>query len=208
MSTPRILSAATVLLALMLPTLAVADETPSIRRLTAEEITALQGGDTVVVMQSGMPVRGEVIGLIHAPLAELAPILTDYPHITEWAPATEDIVVVGTEGNATLIEGRTVLPLLVDRTWRMRSRAGYEVVDGEQAFVYRFDHVPGTGNINTSFGYWVLYSLDEDPSWTYVRYVANADAGIAIPSGVIRWVTGRALPDLIDGLRERHDALH
>jgi len=189
-------------------TSAYASETPAIRTLTADEIARLKEGDTIVTAAGRTPVRGEVIGLIRAPVDQLAPILVDYPNITRWAPATEDLVVVGTDGDATLIEGRTVLPLLTDRTWRMRSRASWQTLGGKRAFVYRFDHVPGTGNINTSFGYWVLYTLDEDPAYTYVRYVANADPGIAIPSGVLRFVTSRALPDLIEGLRDRHAVLH
>ena len=50
-----------------------------------------------------------------------------------------------------------------------------------EAFIYRFDYVHGTGNIDESFGFWVLYALPDHPEWTYVRYVVNADPGIAIP---------------------------
>lgn len=186
-----------------------ADESPSIRVLSAEEVTELMEGDTLRDVQRGMPVRAEVIGLIQAPVDELAPILVDYPNIPEWAPATRDIEVVGSGDGCTYIEGTTALPWPIsDRNWRMCSRSGYDAVDGIDAFVYRFNHVPGTGNIETSFGYWVLYALPDHPDWTYVRYVVNADAGVALPQGIIRWVTRNALPDLIDGLRDRHDELN
>ena len=188
---------------------ASASESPSIRHLDADEVTELMGGETIRAVDRGNPLRAEVIGLIQAPRDELAEILLDYPQIPVWAPSTGDVVVVGTEGECTLIEGVTQIPWPIsDRTWRMCSRGGTETVDGQDAFVYRFDHVEGSGNIDASFGFWVLYSLPSDPDWTYVRYVVNADPGIAIPQAILRWVTNGALPDLISGLRDRHDELH
>ncbi len=188
---------------------AFASETPTIRELDSEEVTELMDGDTIRDIERGNPLRAEVIGLIEAPRDELATILLDYPQIPQWAPATEDVEVVGTEGECTFIEGVTKIPWPIsDRTWRMCSRGGNETIDGQDAFVYRFDHVEGSGNIDTSFGFWVLYSLPDHPEWTYVRYVVNADPGIAIPQAILRWVTNGALPDLIDGLRDRHGELY
>jgi hypothetical protein len=184
-------------------------ETPSIRPLSGDQVRELMGGETIRDLQRGTPLRAEVIGLIRAPLDELAPILVDYPRIPEWAPATRDIEIVGSGDGCTYIEGVTQVPWPIsNRTWRMCSRSEYSTIDGFRAFVYRFDHVPGTGNIDASFGYWVLFTLPEAPEWTYVRYVVNADPGIAIPQGILTWATGRALPDLITGLRDRHAELH
>ncbi len=195
--------------AILASPLAYGDETPTIRTLSAEQITDLMDGDTFRDLEPGSPLRAEVIGLIEAPLAELAPILVDYPNIPQWAPATRDIEVVGSEGECTFIEGTTALPWPIsDRNWRMCSRSAYDTIDGQEAFVYRFNYVHGTGNIDESFGFWVLYTLPEHPEWTYVRYVVNADAGVALPGAIIRWVTRSALPDLIDGLRDRHDDLN
>lgn len=186
-----------------------ASESPSIRELSSDEVAELMEGGTLRALRRGEPLRAEVIGLIRAPVGELAPILTDYPNIPEWAPATTDIEIVGAGDGCTYIEGVTRLPWpITNRTWRMCSRSEWGRVDGQDAFVYRFDYVHGTGNIDESFGFWVLYPLPEQPEWTYVRYVVNADPGIAIPPAVISWATGRALPDLIEGLRDRHAELN
>lgn len=200
------LPVAALVVALVAP--AFASETPNIRPLSEDEIALLMDGDTIRDVQRGQPLRAEVIGLIQAPPVELAPILTDYLNIEEWAPATTDIEIVGTDDECTYIEGETQLPILRNRFWRMCSRGEWGQLDGHEAFIYRFDYVPGTGNIDESFGYWVLYSLPNHPEWTYVRYVVNADPGIAVPQGIISWVTGRALPDLIAGLRDRHAQLY
>lgn len=184
-------------------------EAPTIRELDASETAELMSGEVIRSVERSRPLRAEVIGLIEAPRDELAEILVDYLEIPEWAPATEDVVIVGTEGDCTFIEGTTKVPWPIsDRTWRMCSRGGVEIIDGQEAFVYRFHHVEGTGNIDESSGYWVLYTLPDEPSWTYVRYVVHADPGIAIPQAILRWVTNGALPELISGLRDRHDELY
>jgi hypothetical protein len=137
------------LLTVALSAPATASETPSIRELDFEEVADLMGGETIRSVARGTPLRAEVIGLIEAPRDELAEILLDYPEIPEWAPSTEDVVVVGREGECTFIEGVTKTPWPIsDRTWRMCSRGGTETVDGQDAFVYRFDHVEGSGNID------------------------------------------------------------
>lgn len=198
-----------VLISLTIAAPAFASEAPAIRELDSSETAELMSGEVIRDVERSRPLRAEVIGLIEAPRDELAEILLDYVEIPEWAPATEDVVIVGTEGECTFIEGTTKVPWPIsNRTWRMCSRGGVESVDGQEAFVYRFDHVEGTGNIDESFGYWVLYTLPDEPTWTYVRYVVNADPGIAIPQAILRWVTNGALPDLIEGLRDRHSELY
>ena len=184
-------------------------EEPAFHDLSAEELDELLEGGSLRDVQRGSPIRAEVLALIEAPVEELAPILVDYPNIPEWAPASGEFVVVGFDMDCTYVDGTTRLPWpLSDRTWRMCSRGHYETVEGREAFVYRFAYVPGSGNIDESYGYWLLTGLDAHPGWTYVRYVVHADPGIAVPGAIVRWVTRNALPELIEGLRSRHAELN
>ena len=147
--------------------------------------------------------------LIEAPVDVLAAILVDYPHVPDWAPASRDFEILEHSGDEYVISGVTAIPWPIsDRHWHMRSVSGWESVDGRDVFVYRFQYIPGTGNIEDSNGYWLLMPMPDEPDVTYVRYVVHADPGLAIPNVIIRWVTRSALPDLIDGLRERHHELH
>ena len=195
---------------LALATQATAQESPEYTPLDDNERAELMDGEVLRDVDRGDDlIRGEVIGLIEAPLDELASIVSDLENVTEWAPSIEEYEVVGRDGEYYIVDGVTNLPWpIADRTWQMRSRFAYEDVDGHNAFVYTFDYVPGSGNLDDSFGYWLLLEYPEDPRFTYVKYVVNADPGIAIPDAIIRWATRNALPDLIEGLDERHDDVY
>ncbi len=190
-------------------TSALAIESPAIREITPDERATLLDGGTLRELERGRPARAEVVGLIEAPVDELAAILVDYPHVPDWAPASRDFEILEHSGDEYVISGVTAIPWPIsDRHWHMRSVSGWESVDGRDVFVYRFQYIPGTGNIEDSNGYWLLMPMPDEPDVTYVRYVVHADPGLAIPNVIIRWVTRSALPDLIDGLRERHHELH
>lgn len=184
-------------------------ENPCMEALSADDAADLIEGGTLRDVDAGDPLRAEVVALVRAPVDELAAIVSDYDRATEWAPATGACAINGRDGDAVLVDGTTVLPWpLTDRTWRMRSQFGYRDVDGRNAWVLAWDYVEGSGNIDDSFGYWLLTPYDPDPSYTYVKYVVNADPGIPVPDFLFAWVTRSALPDLIDSLRERHDDLY
>lgn len=194
---------------LLLSSSALATEAPSVTPLSDEQVAELMDGDTIRDVASGTPVRAEVVALIQAPMHELAEIIVDYDRATEWAPATPELAVSGRDGEAYLVTGITALPWpIANRTWTMRAVFGETEVEGHNAWVDVFEYVEGSGNIDDSFGYWLLLPWPDDPSYTYVKYVVNADPGIALPEFVIRWATGNALPGLIEALGERHDELY
>lgn len=187
----------------------LADEVPQITPLSEEELIELMEGDTLRELERGEPLRAQVIGLIEAPVDELAEIIADYDNVLEWAPATREFEVIEQTGDGQFhIRGETALPVLRNRVWEMNSAYGFEEVDGVQAFVYTWDYIEESGNINDSFGYWLVFQHPEHPEWSYVKYVVNADPGVAIPDAIVRWATRNALPDLIRGLEERHDEVY
>ncbi len=188
---------------------ALATEAPAVTPLSAEQAAELMDGETIRDVDSGVPVRAEVVALIQAPMHQLAEIIVDYDRASEWAPATPELGVSGRDGEAYLVTGVTALPWpIANRTWTMRAVFGEREVEGHSAWVDVFQYVEGSGNIDDSFGYWLLLPWPEDPSYTYVKYVVNADPGIALPDFVIRWATGNALPGLIEALSERHDEMY
>jgi hypothetical protein len=204
---PRIRSPAFFpLLAVMLVVAATAGaEEPIIAEHAPEEVEELLEGSPLRSITRGDPLRAEVVALVEAPVEELAAIVQDYDTATEWAPALGECRITGAEGDAMLVRGTTLLPWpITDRTWQMRSYWGYRDVAGVNAYVQAWDYVEGSGNIEDSFGYWLIAPWPQDPRLSYVKYVVNADPGIAIPDFIIAWVTRNALPDLIARLRDRH----
>jgi hypothetical protein len=201
------LAAVVATLLLLAPGLAAAIEVepPSIRNLSAAQIASLKKGDTIRSMDTNMPFRGEVNGLIQAPVEELAAILRDYPKQTQWAPSMAEMRLIRREGEFDILGGVTDLPWPVpDRTWNMRAWVGYKTVSGRRSWVNLFKYVPGSGNMNESAGYWVLSALPDDPSWTYCRYVLYGDPGIPLPDFVIRWASRTTLPAIMSSLRKQH----
>lgn len=196
---------ATVALLVAMPADAIEVEPAAIRQLSVSQIEALKKGDTIRSMDTNMPFRGEVNGLIQAPMEELIAILKDYPKQTQWAPSMAEMRLLRREGEFEILGGRTDLPWPVpDRTWNMRAWTGYKTVSGRRSWVNLFQYIPGSGNMNESAGYWVLSPLPDDPTWTYCRYVLYGDPGIPLPDFVIRWASRTTLPAIISSLRNRH----
>lgn len=188
---------------------AIQVEPAAIRQLSPAQIEALKKGDTIRSMDTNMPFRGEVNGLIQAPMEELVAILKDYPKQTQWAPSMAEMRMLRREGEFEILGGVTDLPWPVpDRTWNMRAWTGYKTVSGRRSWVNLFQYIPGSGNMNESAGYWVLSPLPDDPTWTYCRYVLYGDPGIPLPDMVIRWASRTTLPAIISSLRKRHEKVY
>ena len=201
------LAAVVAVLLLLAPGLAAAIEVepPSIRQLSAAQIALLKKGETIRSMDTNMPFRGEVIGLIQAPVEELAAVLRDYPKQTQWAPSMAEMRLIRREGECDILGGVTDLPWPVpDRTWKMRAWVGYKTVSGRRAWVNLFKYIPGSGNMNESAGYWVVSALPADPSWPYCRHVLYGDPGIPLPDFVIRLASRTTLPAIMSSLRKQH----
>lgn len=185
-----------------------ANERPRYSAIAAADVADLRDEQQVrVSVRQGTPNRGVVVGLIQAPAEELYRIVLDYPRIPEWSPALVRAAESGDTGATKVVEGETHLPWpLSNRTWRINVEYGPRTIDGTEAWVVAWDYQAGSGNINDTFGYWLVMPWPEDPSYSYVKYVLNADPNIALPDWLIRTITRRTLPDLVRNLRRRHAA--
>ena len=194
-----------VVLALSICAVARASEDPSFTPISEEEAAELMEGDVLLELERGSPLRAQAIALIHAPMRELGEIIADYDAATEWAPALSEQYVVEREGENYILQATTAIPWPIsDRHFRMRSHWEFTTFDGSDAFIDRFEYIEGSGNLDDSFGYWLMMPYADNPEYTYIKYVVNADPGIAVPPFIIRWVTRNAVPDLFEALAERH----
>jgi hypothetical protein len=182
-----------------------ANETPTYTPLSAEQATELLDGEIIVDLQRGDPSRAETLALIHAPMRELGEIIADFDTATEWAPALTEQYTVERDGDAYILQTTTAIPWpIADRHFRTRATWEFTTVDGHEAFVNAFEYIEGSGNLDETYGYWLLIPYPDDPEYTYAKYVVYADPGIAVPEFLVRWVTRNALPDVIRALAERH----
>ena len=186
-----------------------AQEAPEPPRLDDDDVAELMQGEVIRDLERGEVFRGEVVGMIQAPVSELSAILLDYENLEEWSPAAYGVEILEQTGNEMLISGNTSLPWpIADRNWHLEVQHQNTQFDGQECFVNQWSYVHGSGNLDENYGYWLLCPYAADASYTVLRYVNHADPGIAIPNAVINWATRRALPDLIENLAERHDEVY
>lgn len=186
-------------------------EAPTLANLSGNRLTELLDGEKLTSVRGGSDGtnRGEVVGLVEAPVDELAVIVRDYENIPLWSEALVFCNVISETGAVQIVEGETQLPWpLANRTWRIRSEAGNRDLSGTTVWVNMWSYEEGHGNIDDTYGYWMLYPLPSDERYTVVKYVVNADPGLAIPDFVLNWATNRVLPELIEGLAARHEQLY
>ena len=189
----------------------IAYEAPTLADLSAAQLQrARDNGEKFTdVAPAGEVNRGEVIGVIRAPVDELAVIVRDYENIPLWSEAMVYATVTSDDGRTQIVEGETKLPWpLTNRQWRIRSVYGANTVEGSSAWTNVWTHEGGFGNIDDTYGYWLLYPYPGDAGYTVVKYVINADPGLWLPDFVLNWATERVLPELLQGLERRHGEVY
>lgn len=186
-------------------------ESPTQPSLTSSQEAELESGEIIVRTRRGSRDnggvnRGESIGLVCAPMDEVVAILEDFPNQTAWMPDLETATVIST--TERIGEGRTHMPWpIADRRWRVQLNPETRDVNGVESYVATYENVEfDDGNMDALYGYWLIREYNDE--CTLVRYVINADIGVALPPAIINWASRRLLPGVITGLRERHDALH
>jgi hypothetical protein len=180
-----------------------AQEAPSQPSLSAEQIAELEAGEVIVHTQRGAMNRGDVVGLVCAPLDEVWAIIRDFNQNHTWYPdMLESTLVASGRGR-----GVTDMPWPIsNRNWEIEMSQSVEDVGGIESHVGRYQYVQGSGNLEEMYGFWLVRPWPN--GCTLVRYVLNADIGVALPSGIINWAARRMLPGIVTGLRERWDQLH
>lgn len=190
---------------------ALAYEAPTLADVSSAQLQQARdnGVKFTDVAPAGEVNRGEVVGVIRAPMDELAVIVRDYEHIPLWSEAMVYATVNSDDGRTQIVEGETKLPWpLANRLWRIRSVYGANTVEGSPAWTNIWTHDGGFGNIDDTYGYWLLYPYPSDAEYTVVKYVINADPGLWLPDFVLNWATERVLPELLQGLERRHGEVY
>lgn len=141
----------------------------------------------------GETIKGEVVGVVDAPLEAVLAVVLDCDGTADWFPATERTQSpLGTTG---LCAGITSAPWPVSaRTWTIEV-GSHQQSDG--TWVVPFSYVPGSGNIEAMHG---GYHLRAHGDQTLVAYEGWLDPGLSLPDFVLRWGTRTLLGGLLDAL--------
>lgn len=200
------LGAATLLL---ISSLVSAQEAVSPISVSAEQRTQLEAGETLVATETGQINRGQVIGLVDAGIEPLMRIITDSDNQHLWFPDMVESALISRADDHGRSSGRTNMPWPIsDRRYEVDGRYTQYTYGGHECHAIEYQYVPGSGNMDELFGYYLLCPWDGSDSRTVVKYVINADVGVWLPSGVIAWAQRRLMPGIITGLRERYELLY
>lgn len=177
---------------------ASAEEAP--RPVTSAQLEAVVAGEVLVEARQGEVNRGQVIGLVNAPIALVTEIVLDTGTHDRWFPD----MVESDSVSGSMHTGRTHLPLLRDRYWRLHDVHERVAHQGATCEVmrYSYDETYEEGNMEVLHGYWILCPHGDD---TVVKYVINADLGVWLPGPVVTWAQRKMLPGIIEGLNEEAD---
>lgn len=180
-------------------------EEPVAPRPSAANKAKFHTGDVVVELTRSDSVnRGVVTGLIQAPLAEVRPLVERCWEYDDWRVSLKDTTLLRRVDSETVICGGTaIVPFPArDRNGHFRVRNYMTTFNGIESFVSTFQYVDGSGNLNDMFGYWVLQPYGKNGEHTILKHVLNVDIGGWLPGFLVRWATGRILPDTIFGIRQ------
>ncbi|MFT4703979.1 MAG: hypothetical protein ACI81R_001674 [Bradymonadia bacterium] len=176
--------------------------------ITSSQAQRAQEGDPLVSAQAGDINRGQVIGVVNAPLEDVMLILADVANHENWFPDTDHTVLISRDGNNVTFSGETHVPVLRDREW---TNVATHRVDQFSALgechIIEYEYVEGSGNLDEMYGYWLVCQNGANADQTLVKYVLAADLGIPLPNSLINWATRNMLPGVITGLQARYDAI-
>ena len=148
-------------------------------------------GDIAVSVVAGVPHKGEVVGLIDAPVDDVLRTILDCEGFESWFPDMRQVERISSEA----CRGTMNLPWpLADRTWTIDVG---EAVQAESVWRVSFDYVPGSGNLEELHG---TFSVAAHQGGTLVHYEAWVDLGCWVPQWAMNWAAQRILPQLIAGL--------
>lgn len=191
-------------------TFVFAQEQPTAIRLSDAQKKTLHKGEVITRMSQSESVnRGEVIGIIQAPVEELWPIIQDCGSYANWRDAITDTGVLERQGWSNLVcKGTAKVPFPArDRNGNFRVINNQRTVAGVASHVSTYKYIEDSGNLNDMHGYWLLQPYGPNGEHTLLKFVLNVDIGGWLPDFLVRWATRRVLPDTVMGLREHHGNL-
>jgi len=168
---------------------------------------------------------GDAIGIINATPEQVIAVIKDFDHyedfmddmvLAEILDTPEELAEHFEDGEAEqylapeggieveLCHGITDMPWpMDDREWIVRARGGWTRIDGIDVILSCFTYVPGSGNLENIYGYWLLIPRGSDGSKTLVRHHLEVDLGTKLPSFLLKWSTESFLPVKVQGIRDR-----
>lgn len=176
----------------------------------AQKRVLASGGVHIEIKKSGGANIGTVIGLVKAPVSEIAPIVADCGKYSDWRDSLLNTSVVKKESASVLVcKGTAKVPFPAsNRNGHFRVENKNETVADVASFTSVYGYIEGTGNLEDMFGYWLLQPFDGNPEYTVIKHILSVDIGGWLPDFLVRWATSRVLPDTIYGVRMRHAQLH
>ncbi len=173
--------------------------------LSAAERRRLGRGEVVVRLapadREGLR-EGTALAVLDTPPERVFRALVDFDHYAEWTP-----FVVQSSGRPLgpgVVENAQRLDLpapVADRHYRLLVHAAVERRDAGERWTVRWEQVPGSGNVRAQRGTWTLTRLAGGRTLASCR--AYVDPGGAIPAWLVNRTLARALPWVVDGLRQQ-----
>jgi hypothetical protein len=176
-------------------------------KLSDAQRRVLATGEAIVTLEQAAAVnRGVVVGVIKAPVEDVWPIVSDCGKYAEWRDSIKDTGVIRRESASVLVcKGTAVVPFPArNRYGHFRVYNRKQTVGGIESYVSTYSYLPDSGNMNDMFGYWLVQPWGEAGEHSIVKFVLNVDIGGWLPDFLVRWATGRTLPDTLYGIRMRH----
>ncbi len=202
----RVLTAGFCLLFVLLTaTIVEAKVEPSQPVITEEQTEKLRAGEYIIELEhEGNVVTGWMLALVQDPINEVVPLLARCWEYSRWQDNIVDTKLVERiSDNSVVCSGKTLTPMPArDRHGHFQVEYDTKVVDGTRSFVYEYEYLEGTGNLEEVFGYWLLKPYGNNQEHTLAKHSFSVDLGSRIPTFLIRWVLNRNVPELAYTIRK------
>lgn len=172
---------------------------------TDEERARLLAGEILVTLEHEPDQklkRGVALARVEAPAEQVFEVVTDHQGFAQFLPYVARAEIraeeEGARGSGVVVYQLLDLPFpLEDRYYEVEVD---RLAEPARCFESRWHYVPGSGNIDDTFGRWEVLA-DGDAS-TLLAYVAWVDPGGLIPSWAYNWASRRALPRILTSVRD------
>ena len=101
----KLLSSFVLVCLVLLGALPAKAETPAQRPLTEANIKKLEAGGQIVQVTSEGGNRGEVVGVVNAPTAQVWRLLMNYDDYRRWFPDQKESKTVSRQGSISILQG-------------------------------------------------------------------------------------------------------
>ncbi len=195
----------TLLAVLLFGASAFSQPLPSVPELSDEQTQKLRSGEILIELEREDDiVTGWAVALVQDPLDEVVPILARCWEYSKWQENIVDTMLVRRiSDNSMVCSGKTVTPFPArDRHGHFQVEYEVRELNGARNFVYEYEYLEGTGNMEEIFGRWILTPYGNDQEHTVAQHVFSVNLGSRIPTFLIRWVLNRNVPQLAYNIRQ------